>query len=329
MTVAPEKIPVAAVVGPTATGKTKLGIQLCQRLGGEIVSCDSMQVYRGLPIGTAQPTQEELAAAPHHLIGFLEVDQPFSVSDYVEAAGQAIREISGRGRLPVLVGGTGLYARSLLRGFSFEENGRDEEVRQRLFRQAEEQGPETLYQCLCRLDPKAAEEIHPHNVKRVVRALEYIQLCGEPFSAQAQRSRAAQSPYQYVMLCLSFRNRETLYRRIDARVDSMLAQGLLEEAKPFFNRCQESQNIPTAAQAIGYKELFPYFQGEISLEEAVEAVKRESRRYAKRQITWFKREEQVEFLYVDDYPNSLALLEESLRLLDKRQIWKGGKPLEQ
>lgn len=326
---APEKIPVAAVVGPTATGKTKLGIQLCQRLGGEIVSCDSMQVYRGLPIGTAQPTQEELAAAPHHLIGFLEVDQPFSVSDYVETAGRAIREISGRGRLPVLVGGTGLYARSLLRGFSFEENGRDEEVRQRLFRQAEEQGPETLYQCLCRLDPKAAEEIHPHNVKRVVRALEYIQLCGEPFSAQAQRSRAAQSPYQYVMLCLSFRNRETLYRRIDARVDSMLAQGLLEEAKQFFNRCQESQNIPTAAQAIGYKELFPYFQGEISLEEAVEAVKRESRRYAKRQITWFKREEQVEFLYVDDYPNSRALLEESLRLLEKRQIWKGDKALEQ
>lgn len=329
MTVAPEKIPMAAVVGPTATGKTKLGIQLCQRLGGEIVSCDSMQVYRGLPIGTAQPTQEELAAAPHHLIGFLEVDQPFSVSDYVEAAGQAIREISGRGRLPVLVGGTGLYARSLLRGFSFEENGRDEEVRQRLFRQAEEQGPETLYQCLCRLDPKAAEEIHPHNVKRVVRALEYIQLCGEPFSAQAQRSRAAQSPYQYVMLCLSFRNRETLYHRIDARVDSMLAQGLLEEAKQFFKRCQESQNIPTAAQAIGYKELFPYFRGEISLEEAVEAVKRESRRYAKRQITWFKREEQVEFLYVDDYPNSRALLEESLRLLEKRQIWKGGKALEQ
>ena len=321
--------PLIILTGPTAVGKTALSVRLAKAVGGEIISADSMQVYRGLPIGTAQPTQEELAAAPHHLIGFLEVDQPFSVSDYVEAAGQAIQEISGRGRLPVLVGGTGLYARSLLRGFSFEENGRDEEVRQRLFRQAEEQGPETLYQCLCRLDPKAAEEIHPHNVKRVVRALEYIQLCGEPFSAQAQRSRAAQSPYQYVMLCLSFRNRETLYRRIDARVDSMLAQGLLEEAKQFFNRCQESQNIPTAAQAIGYKELFPYFQGEISLEDAVEAVKRESRRYAKRQITWFKREEQVEFLYVDDYPNSRALLEESLRLLEKRQIWKGGKALEQ
>ena len=202
-----EKIPVAAVVGPTATGKTELGIQLCQRLGGEIVSCDSMQVYKGLPIGTAQPTAEELAAAPHHLIGFLDVEQPFSVSDYVDAAGQVIREISGRGKLPILVGGTGLYARSLLRGFSFEERGRDDALRQRLFQEAEDQGIDALYQRLEQLDPKAAEEIHPHNVKRVIRALEYIQLCGEPFSAQAERSHSAQSPYQYVMLCLGYENR--------------------------------------------------------------------------------------------------------------------------
>ena len=227
------KIPVAAVVGPTATGKTELGIQLCQRLGGEIVSCDSMQVYKGLPIGTAQPTAEELAAAPHHLIGFLDVEQPFSVSDYVDAAGQVIREISGRGKLPILVGGTGLYARSLLRGFSFEERGRNDALRQRLFQEAEDQGIDALYQRLEQLDPKAAEEIHPHNVKRVIRALEYIQLCGEPFSAQAERSHSAQSPYQYVMLCLGYENRKTLYRRIDARVDKMLEQGLLPEAQAF------------------------------------------------------------------------------------------------
>ena len=234
----------AAVVGPTATGKTELGIGLCQRLGGEVVSCDSMQVYRGLPIGTAQPTPEELAAAPHHLIGFLDVNQPFSVSDYVEAAGKAIQGIRARGKFPVLVGGTGLYARSLLRGFSFEENGRDEVLRQKLFRQAEEQGAEALYRRLQELDPKAAEEIHPHNVKRVVRALEYIQLCSEPFSQQAERSRTAQSPYQYVMLCLTYRDREALYRRIDQRVDRMLEQGLLEEARLFFNRCQGSERIP-------------------------------------------------------------------------------------
>lgn len=324
-----KKIPVAAVVGPTATGKTELGIQLCRKLGGEIVSCDSMQIYRGLPIGTAQPSVEELATAPHHLIGFLPVEEPFSVSDYVDTAGKVIEEIHARGKLPILVGGTGLYARSLLRGFSFEEKARDEALREKLFQQAEEQGPESLYRRLEELDPKAAGEIHPHNVKRVIRALEYIELCGEPFSAQAERSHSAQSPYEYVMLCLSYRNRETLYRRIDLRVDAMLEAGLLQEAHEFFQLCQKEEKIPTAAQAIGYKELFPYFRGEIPLEEAIENIKRESRHYAKRQITWFKREERVEFLYVDDFPDREALLEASLELLQKWGVWKGGTAFEQ
>ena len=324
-----EKLPVAAVVGPTATGKTELGIELCRRVGGEIVSCDSMQIYQGLPIGTAQPTPQELASAPHHLIGFLEVEQPFSVSDYVELAGKTIREIHSRGKLPILVGGTGLYARSLLRGFSFEENGRDEGVRQRLFQEAQEQGPQALYERLQRLDPKAAGEIHPNNLKRVVRALEYMELCKEPFSAQAERSQTAQSPYQYGMLCLCYRDRETLYRRIDLRVDRMVEQGLLEEAHAFFQRCQEAGNIPTAAQAIGYKELFPYFRGEVPLEEALENIKRESRRYAKRQITWFKREEQAAFLYIEDYPTKEELLQASLQLLGKWGVWKGGMACEQ
>lgn len=324
-----EKIPVAAVVGPTATGKTELGIRLCQRLGGEIVSCDSMQIYQGLPIGTAQPSPQELAAVPHHLIGFLPVEQPFSVSDYVDQASKVIHEIHNRGKLPVLVGGTGLYARALLRGFSFEEKGRDEALRQRLFQEAEKEGAEALHQRLTQLDPKSGAEIHPHNLKRVIRALEYMELCGEPFSAQAERSQSAQSPYQYVMLCLSYRDREALYRRIDLRVDKMLDLGLLEEARTFFERCQKDEKIPTAAQAIGYKELFPYFRGEVSLEEAVEAIKRESRRYAKRQITWFNREERVEFLYVDDFPDREALIEASLKLLQKWGVWKGGTAFEQ
>ncbi len=324
-----EKIPVAAVVGPTATGKTELGIRLCQRLGGEIVSCDSMQIYQGLPIGTAQPSPQELAAVPHHLIGFLPVEQPFSVSDYVDQASKVIHEIHNRGKLPVLVGGTGLYARALLRGFSFEEKGRDEALRQRLFQEAEKEGAEALHQRLTQLDPKSGAEIHPHNLKRVIRALEYMELCGEPFSAQAERSQSSQSPYQYVMLCLSYRDREALYRRIDLRVDKMFDLGLLEEARTFFERCQKDEKIPTAAQAIGYKELFPYFRGEVSLEEAVEAIKRESRRYAKRQITWFNREERVEFLYVDEFPDREALLEASLKLLQKWGVWKGGTAFEQ
>ena len=318
-----DKLPVAAVVGPTATGKTELGIRLCKRLGGEIVSCDSMQIYRGLPIGTAQPTPEELAAAPHHLIGFLDVEQTFSVSDYVDVAKREIQSIAVRGKLPVLVGGTGLYARSLLRGFSFEENGRDEALRARLVQEAEQVGTEALFKRLEQLDPQAAREIHPNNVKRVIRALEYIELCGEPFSRQAERSKSAQSPYRYVMLCLGFRDRETLYRRIDLRVDRMMEQGLFEEARRFYERCRHAEQIPTAAQAIGYKELFPYFKGESSLEDAVESIKRESRNYAKRQITWFKRE-QVEFLYLDDFSDRNQLTEECIRLLQKWNVLKGG-----
>ncbi len=324
-----KKIPVAAIVGPTATGKTALGIQLCQKLDGEIVSCDSMQIYQGLPIGTAQPDAQELAAAPHHLIGFLPVEASFSVSDYVERAGKVMEEIHHRGHLPILVGGTGLYARSLLRGFSFEEGGRDDALRQQLFREAGILGPEVLHERLQKLDPQAASEIHPNNVKRVVRALEYIQLCGEPFSAQAARSKLAESPYRYVMLCLTFRNREKLYERIDQRVDRMMDQGLLKEAEAFFHRCQDAERIPTAAQAIGYKELFPYFRGEVSLSQAVEDIKRESRRYAKRQITWFSREERVEFLYVDELCRENELLEESLRLLKKWSILEGGNAVEQ
>ena len=313
-----EKIPVIAVVGPTATGKTALGIGLARRFGGEIVSCDSMQIYRGLPIGTAQPDQGELAQAPHHLVGFLDVGEPFSVSDYVNLAGRTITEIAGRGKLPILVGGTGLYARSLLRGFSFEESARDEGLREALFREAEERGPEALYRRLQEQDPVAAGEIHPHNVKRVIRALEYIQLSGEPFSRQAARSKEAQSPYRYCMLVLGFRDRQKLYQRIDRRVDRMLELGLLKEAEGFYRRCKEGGTPPTAAQAIGYKELFPYFAGEVPLEQAVEDIKRESRRYAKRQITWFAREENAVPLYLDELDGPEDLLEAAVRILEEK-----------
>ncbi len=320
------KVPVLAVLGPTAAGKTVLGISLAKSLNGEIVSCDSMQVYRGLPIGTAQPTPEEQAAVPHHLVSFLDVRESFSVSDYVDLAGRTIRELWERGKLPVLVGGTGLYARSLLRGFSFDENCRDQRLRAELFRRSEEEGPEALYRELEILDPAGAREIHPNNVKRVIRALEYCKLSGEPFSAQAQRSKGAVPPYKSLVLCLSFRDREQLYRRIDLRVDKMLGAGLLEEAERFYNLCRTCGTPPTAAQAIGYKELFPYFAGKVSLDEAVEALKRESRRYAKRQITWFSKESGAKFLYVDECgPEELN--KESLRLAKQAGIEKGGKAL--
>ncbi len=304
-----EKIPLVAVVGPTATGKTALGIEIAKRFHGEIVSCDSMQIYRGLPIGTAQPTEEERRAAVHHLVSFLDLTDIFSVSDYVERASQVAAGIHERNRLPVLVGGTGLYARSLLRGFSFEENCRDDSLRQELFQRAEQEGPEALYRELQSADPLAAAEIHPNNLKRVIRALEYCRLAGEPFSAQAQRSKSAVSPYRYLMLCLSFRDRDKLYKRINERVDRMLEAGLLQEAERFYTFCAGQKTLPTAAQAIGYKELFPYFEKKVTLEEAVENIKRESRRYAKRQITWFSREPEARFIYLDEVDGAEKLFE--------------------
>ncbi len=324
-----EKIPVVAVVGPTAAGKTSLGIALAKRFSGEIISCDSMQIYRGLPIGTAQPSSEELAEIPHHLISFLDVWEPFSVSDYVNLASKVILELRGRGKLPILVGGTGLYARSLLRGFVFEEHARDNSLRRELFQRKEREGPESLYEELKVLDPRAAEEIHPHNVKRVIRALEYCKLTGEQFSSQAERARQIESPYRSLMLCLSFQDREKLYARIDSRVDHMLEEGLLEEAEAFYQRCAEAGAPPTAVQAIGYKELFPYFRGECPLQDAVEDLKRESRRYAKRQITWFGKEPGAHFLYVDQWETPEALRRESFRLCEAFLTGKEGSPFEQ
>lgn len=323
------KIPIVAITGPTATGKTALSISVAKHFGGEIISCDSMQLYRGLPIGTAQPTAEEIAEVPHHLVNFLDVSHGFSVSDYVKAAGEKIQKIHARGKLPVLVGGTGLYARSLLRGFSFEETARDDTLRQRLTQQAEQNGVQSLYDELKALDPTAAKEIHPNNVKRVIRALEYCRLTGEPFSAQAERSQTAKSPYDYIMLCLAYRDRQKLYDRIDLRVDKMLAAGLLKEAEAFYNICKTMGTPPTAAQAIGYKELFPYFEGTLTLEEATENIKRESRRYAKRQLTWFKREQGAVFIYADDYTSQAQLEEKAIELAENFLNESEALPVEQ
>ncbi len=317
-----KKIPMIAVAGPTATGKTALGVGIAERFGGEIISCDSMQVYRGLPIGTAQPAQEELNRVPHHLVSFLDVWESFSVSDYVNLAKEAAASIYAGGKLPVLVGGTGLYVRSLLRGFSFEENGRSEELRRELAARGEREGFDTLYRELQKLDPVGAREIHPNNIKRVVRALEYCKLEGEPFSAQAERSRLGEPPYNAILFCLSFRDRQKLYSRIDSRVDDMLEAGLLEEAERFYRFCRDCDTLPTAAQAIGYKELFPFFEGKASLQEAVENIKQESRRYAKRQLTWFSREPDARFLYVDEWDGFAPLLQECVRIIDESGLAK-------
>lgn len=289
-----------AVVGPTASGKTALAIRLAEQFQGEVVSCDSMQVYQGMEIGTAKPSEQELAAVPHHLIGILDPQIPFSVADYVPLAESCIAEIQQRGRLPVLAGGTGLYARSLLNGIQFEDKSRDDSVRQKLEERAAREGIDALFRELSELDPAAVGKIHPNNTKRVLRALEYCMVTGKLFSEQSPSSDCTPR-YDYLMLGITFHDREKLYDRINRRVDQMMDEGLLEEARDYFEKSSSSGAPSTSAQAIGYKELFPYFGGEISLEEAVENIKQETRRYAKRQLTWFRREKKIEWIYPDDF----------------------------
>lgn len=310
-------IRIAAVAGPTASGKTSLGIQLAKAFGGEILSCDSMQIYEKLSIGTAKPTLEEQAEAPHHLIGFCPLQQDFSVSDYVHLADKKVQQVAERGNIPIFVGGTGLYLRSFLRNASFEAAGRDETVRQRLKEEVQQYGMEPIYKRLQEKDPAAAEKIHPHNEKRVLRALEFIETTGMLFSQQEEKNKITPPRYPYRMICLAFRDREKLYSRINQRVDLMMQQGLLEETAYLYELVQKSDKPFTAAQAIGYKELFPYFEGTKTLQEAVETLKQESRRYAKRQITWFSREENCTFLYVDEMKSAEELLQKAIEVFSE------------
>lgn len=299
---------VIAVVGPTASGKSSLGVKLAKHFNGEIVSCDSMQIYKGLDIGTAKPTKDEMQGIPHHLIDFKDIYDRFSVANYVELAERVISEMESRDKLPVIVGGTGLYARSLLNSSAFEDESRNDEVRSRLEKECEENGVEALYERLKQIDPQAAEHIHPNNTKRLIRALEFYKVTGQPISSQVENTEKAEKKYNYLMFCLDFRDREKLYERINLRVDEMLETGLLEEARAFYNSVKASDEIPTAAQAIGYKELFPFFDGKVSLEEATVNLKRGTRRYAKRQLTWFRKEESIEFIYVDDFKSEKELV---------------------
>lgn len=307
-----KKIKLLAVCGPTASGKTALSIALAKAFDGEIVSCDSMQIYRGMEIGTAKPCEAEMQGVPHHLLDFCDPAETFSVMDYTALAAKVIREIDARQKRVLLVGGTGLYARSLLRSVPFTENSRSDAVREALRKEFETDGIEPLYARLKQLDPEGAAQIHPNNTKRVIRALEYCTMAGRPFSAQAEDSKHVESPYDYKMICLSCRDRKKLYARVDRRVDQMLEDGLLEEVRRYYE--QYGTLGRTSVQAIGYKELFPYFEGACALEEAVESIKRETRRYAKRQLTWFRREENTVWLYTDDYPDAADLIDAAKRI---------------
>lgn len=279
-----------AVVGPTATGKTALGVALAEAFEGEVISADSMQIYKGLDVGTAKVAPDETHGVPHHAVDILEPDEPFSVADFVTLAGTLEADISARGRLPILVGGTGLYVQSFLYGVRFAAEKTPDGLREQLAAEMAEKGPEAMYKELQAADPEAAAAIHPNNQVRVLRALEHFRATGKRLSEQKAQSLPSERPYRSLVLGLDFPDRTQLYRRIDLRVDQMMEQDLLNEAKHVW---EHRDTYKTAAQAIGYKEFFPYFAGESALAPCVEKLKQASRNYAKRQLTWFRHMEGI------------------------------------
>ncbi|MDL2214132.1 tRNA (adenosine(37)-N6)-dimethylallyltransferase MiaA [Clostridia bacterium OttesenSCG-928-O13] len=290
------RLKIVVVCGPTATGKTRLAVSLAGHFDGEMVCADSMQIYRGLSVGTAAITREEAKGIPQHLTSFLPPEESYSVANWVRDAKKSIDAIANNGKLPVLCGGTGLYIESLVKGVRFTEGKTDEALRSRLQKEWETQGGEKMLARLAKVDPDCAKKLHLNDKKRILRALELWELTGQSAGARAQASLPAQPPYRALCLGLDFPDREALYKRADARVDAMMESGLLAEAKMVW---KNRERFHTAAQAIGYKEFFPYFDGETaeaSLDGCVERLKQATRNYAKRQLTWFRRMEGVVWL---------------------------------
>ena len=285
------KKPLIILAGPTAVGKTALSIRLAKETGAEIISADSMQVYRGMDIGSAKITKEEMAGVPHYLVDVLEPEEDFNVVRFQNMAKDAAAEIWSKGKIPLVVGGTGFYIQALLYDIDFTENDGDESYRRELEKKAsDEQGALELYETLRNTDPKSAQEIHPRNIKRIIRALEFYRQTGKKISEHNEIQRQKESPYNYAYFVLND-ERGRLYERIDRRVDLMMEQGLLEEVRALRERGVRKDS--TAMQGLGYKELYAYLDGEYPLDEAVRIIKRDTRHFAKRQITWFKREKNV------------------------------------
>ncbi len=286
---------IIAVAGPTASGKTRLAIEIAKHFSGEVISCDSMQIYRGMDIGTAKPDIDEMGGIPHHMIDISDPQDRYSVADFVRDARACIDDVLNRGKMPIIAGGTGLYMDSVLMNIEFDEMVQDLEYRNRMQEYAHQFGAEALHSQLFEKDPRAAEKIHPNNVRRVIRALEVCHTTGKTFTQVNEESR--REPLYNAKIFGIDTPRQILYDRIDRRVDIMLEQGLLDEVKSFFDSGL-SRNT-TAMQAIGYKELFDFLEGGCTFEEAVEKIKMESRRYAKRQLTWFRRNELIDWVRLE------------------------------
>ena len=307
-------IKVISIVGPTASGKPRLSVELAKKFNGEIISADSMQIYTDMEIATAKPTKEEMGGIKHHLLNFLPVAQTYSVASFVEDAKNCISDISSRNKQPFIVGGTGLYVDSLLNNITFTDYSRNEEITDELKQVCEQSGVARLLEILSEFDPESARRLaEQKNPKRIIRAIEFYKTTGTTITEQNLKSCENKSPYNAVKIGLNFKDRQKLYDKINLRVDEMVNRGLVEEAKLVLN----SNLSSTSAMAIGYKELIPYFSGEKSLEDCIEKLKQETRRYAKRQLTWFRRDKEINWLYVDEYNSFSELYDEAVSIIER------------
>ena len=304
-----QKDKVIVICGPTASGKTALSIELAKKINGEIISCDSMQIYKDMNIGTAKPTKEEMQDIKHHLIDFVSPDERYSVADYKRDAKKAIKEVLQKGKTPIIVGGTGLYIDSLIYEIEYQEIPYDEEYRQQLENRAETEGLEKIWQEAEKIDPLAMQKISKSDKKRIIRVLEIYHATGKNKTMQEAESRKKEVEYDYKVYALNW-DRETLYNRINIRVDQMIENGLIEEVKEIYNKYEK---FPTAMQGLGYKEVVEYLEGKTTKEEMIEKIKMETRRYSKRQLTWFRKNKQTIWLEAqNDIDKNVKIISEGL-----------------
>lgn len=311
------KQPLIILTGPTAAGKTELSIRLAKAVGGEIISADSMQVYKGMDIGTAKIRPEETEEIPHYLIDVLKPDEPFNVVLFQKLAKAAMEKIYQKGKIPILVGGTGFYIQSVLYDIDFDENDSDTAYRKQLEELAQRQGNACLHEMLKAVDPKSAEAIHQNNVKKVIRALEFYQKTGRPISEHNAVQRTRLSPYCFVYFVLN-NERQVLYDRIEARIDKMLSDGLIEEVLGLLEAGYSRDLV--SMQGLGYKEIIDYLEGRSSLDEAVQTLKQSTRHFAKRQLTWFRREKEVTWIQKNKFASETDILTYMLQLLKEKGI---------
>jgi tRNA dimethylallyltransferase len=301
------------VCGPTATGKSRLAVDIARKFGGEVINADSMQIYRGMDIANAMPTESEMMGVKHHLFGIIEPYETFSVADWLVLAREKIAELAERSVLPVIVGGTGLYISSLVENIIFDDVGEDPDFRAEMYNLAEAHGNSYLLEQLRKVDPEAASRLHENNVKRVIRALETFKYSSIRSEERLNQSRTACSPYEVCMLGIDFEDRKMLYDRINSRVDMMISKGLVDEARIAFERRQARS---TSAQAIGHKELFPAFEGTEGLESCIENLKMKTRNYSKRQMTWFRKNVYIKWLFMNENSRYVHVFEKTVAVLN-------------